>query len=263
MSCEDQGHVKVLAGTLGAAADSLDEVATDDETRAKLWDGLNATQRKALDELVACGKRRERPPQHVLLALDAQITGGQMGVEADDAPPPKKARKEPAPAAEPALAQSAELPAKPLEQAARDRDLSARDRLQIIGAQLRANGASPPASAEAWDGLLARLQEVDRIYAGDPVLRAQLASTGLCQLVKRVLPSLRNSEGKFFLRLSQNDPMNQFKEGYRDYEVELMQPTQPSTVETAVAELARDLVEKYNQWRAHRREKCRLHPRPY
>ena len=251
MSCEDQGHVKVLARTLGAAADSLDEVAADDETRAKLWDGLSATQRKALDELVACGKRRER--------------------EADDAPSPKKARKEPAPAAEPAP------PAKPLEQAARDRNLSshdrlriigaqlgiaarvpnlsARDRLRIIGAQLRADGASPPASAEAWDGLLARLQEVDRITAGDPVLRAQLASTGLCQLVKRVLPSLRNSEGKFFLRLSQNDPMNQFKEGYRDYEVELMQPTQPSTVETAVAELARDLVEKYNQWRAHRREK--------
>ena len=49
MSCEDQGHVKVLARTLGAAADSLDEVAADDETRAKLWDGLNATQRKALD----------------------------------------------------------------------------------------------------------------------------------------------------------------------------------------------------------------------
>ena len=249
MSCEDQGHVKVLARTLGAAADSLDEVATDDETRAKLWDGLNATQRKALDELVACGKRRERPPQHVLLALDAQITGGQMGVEADDAPPPKKARKEPAPAAEPAP------PAKPLEQAARDQNLSSHDRLRIIGAQLRADGASPPASAEAWGGLLARLQEVDRIYAGDPVLRAQLASTGLCQLVKRVLPSLRNSEGKFFLRLSQNDPMNQFKEGYRDYEVELMQPTQPSTVETAVAELARDLVEKYSQWRVHRRGK--------
>ena len=76
MSCEDQGHVKVLARTLGAAADSLDEIATDDETRAKLWDGLSATQRKSLDELVACGKRRERPPQHVLLALDAQITGG-------------------------------------------------------------------------------------------------------------------------------------------------------------------------------------------
>ena len=49
MTCEDQGHVKVLALTLGAAADSLDAVATDDETRAKLWDGLNATQRKALD----------------------------------------------------------------------------------------------------------------------------------------------------------------------------------------------------------------------
>ena len=207
MSCEDQRHVKVLARTLGAAADSLDEVAADDETRAKLWDGLNATQRKALDELVACGKRRER--------------------EADAAPPPKKARKE----------------------------LSAHDRLRIIGAQLRADGASPPASAEAWDGLLARLQEVDRITAGDPVLRAQLASTGLCQLVKRVLPSLRNSEGKFFLRLSQNDPMNQFKEGYRDYEVELVQPAQPSAVEKAVAELARDLVEKYSQWRVHRREK--------
>ena len=118
----DQKHVKVLARTLGAAADSLDEVATDDETRAKLWDGLSATQRKALDELVACGKRRER--------------------EADDAPPPKKARKE----------------------------LSAHDRLRIIGAQLRADGASPPASAEAWDKLLARLQEVDRITAGDPLL---------------------------------------------------------------------------------------------
>ena len=214
MSCEDQGHVKVLARTLGAAADSLDEVAADDETRAKLWDGLNATQRKALDELVACGKRRER--------------------EADAAPPPKKARKE----------------------------LSARDRLRIIGAQLRADGASPPASAEAWDGLLARLQEVDRITAGDPLLRVQLASTsGFGRpepLFIDILPGLRNSEGKFFLRLSRNDPMNHpgaFEKGYRDLEVELIQPTQPSKVETAVAELARDLVEKYSQWRVHRREK--------
>ena len=211
MSCEDQGHVKVLARTLGAAADSLDEVATDDETRAKLWDGLSATQRKALDELVACGKRRER--------------------EADDAPPPKKARKE----------------------------LSARDRLRIIGAQLRADGASPPASAEAWDGLLARLQEVDRITAGDPLLRVQLASTsGFGRpepLFIDILPGLRNSEGKFFLRLSRNDPVNMVEKGYRDYEVELVQPAQPSKVETAVAELARDLVEKYSQWRVHRREK--------
>ena len=234
MSC-DQGHVKVLARTLGAAADSLDEVAADDETRAKLWDGLNATQRKALDELVACGKRRER--------------------EADAAPPPKKARKEPTPAAEPALAQSAELPAKPLEQAARHRN----DRLRIIGAQLRADGASPPASAEAWDGLLARLQEVDRITAGDPLLRVQLASTsgaGRCEpLFIDILPGLRNSEGKFFLRLSRNDPVNMFEKGYRDYEAELMQPTQPSAVEKTVAELARDLVGKYNQWRVHRREK--------
>ena len=210
MSSEDQRHVKVLARTLGAAADSLDEVATDDETRAKLWDGLSATQRKALDELVACGKRRER--------------------EADDAPPPKKARKE----------------------------LSARDRLRIIGAQLRADGASPPASAEAWDGLLARLQEVDRITAGDPLLRVQLASTsgaGRCEpLFIDILPGLRNSEGKFFLRLSRNDPVNMFEKGYRDYEAELMQPTQPSAVEKAVAELARDLVEKYSQWRVHRRE---------
>ena len=211
MSCEDQRHVKVLARTLGAAADSLDEVATDDETRAKLWDGLNATQRKALDELVACGKRRER--------------------EADDAPPPKKARKE----------------------------LSARERLRIIGAQLRADGASPPASAEAWDGLLARLQEVDRSTAGDPLLRVQLASTsGFGRpepLFIDILPGLRNSEGKFFLRLSRNDPVNMFEKGYRDYEVELVQPAQPSAVEKAVAELARDLVEKYSQWRVHRREK--------
>ena len=211
MSSEDQRHVKVLARTLGAAADSLDEVATDDETRAKLWDGLSATQRTALDELVACGKRRER--------------------EADDAPPPKKARKE----------------------------LSARERLRIIGAQLRADGASPPASAEAWDGLLARLQEVDRITAGDPLLRVQLASTsgaGRCEpLFIDILPGLRNSEGKFFLRLSRNDPVNMFEKGYRDYEAELMQPTQPSAVEKTVAELARDLVGKYNQWRVHRREK--------
>ena len=214
MSCEDQRHVKVLARTLGAAADSLDEVATDDETRAKLWDGLNATQRKALDELVACGKRRER--------------------EADAAPPPKKARKE----------------------------LSAYDRLRIIETQLRADGASPPASAEAWDGLLARLQEVDRITAGDPLLRVQQASTsGFGRpepLFVDILPGLRNSKGKFFLRLSRNDPMNHpgaFEKGYRDLEVELIQPTQPSKVETAVAELARDLVEKYSQWRVHRREK--------
>ena len=208
MSC-DQGHVKVLARTLGAAADSLDEVAADDETRAKLWDGLNATQRKALDELVACGKRRER--------------------EADAAPPPKKARKE----------------------------LSARDRLRIIGAQLRADGASPPASAEAWDGLLARLQEVDRITAGDPLLRVQLASTsGFGRpepLFIDILPGLRNSEGKFFLRLSRNDPVNMVEKGYRDYEVELVQPAQPSAVEKAVAELAQDLVVRYHQWRAHHR----------
>ena len=211
MSCEDQRHVKVLARTLGAAADSLDEVATDDETRAKLWDGLSATQRKALDELVACGKRRER--------------------EADDAPPPKKARKE----------------------------LSARDRLRFIGAQLISYGVSPPASAEAWDGLLARLQEVDRITAGDPLLRVQLASTsGFGRpepLFIDILPGLRNSEGKFFLRLSRNDPVNMVEKGYRDYEVELVQPAQPSAVEKAVAELARDLVEKYSQWRVHRREK--------
>ena len=198
MSCDYQGHVKVLARTLGAAADSLDEVATDDETRAKLWDGLSATQRKALDELVACGKRRER--------------------EADDAPPPKKARKE----------------------------LSARERLQIIGAQLRADGASPPASAEAWDGLLARLQEVDRITAGDSLLRVQLASTSGAgrpePLFIDIIPGLRNSEGKSFLRLSRNDPVNMFEKGYRDYEVEIVQPTQPSKVEKAVAELARDLV---------------------
>ena len=214
MSCEHPGQdlaLNVLARTLGATADSLDEVAADDETRAKLWDGLNATQRKALDELVACGKRRER--------------------EADAAPPPKKARKE----------------------------LSARDRLRIIGAQLRADGASPPASAEAWDVLLARLQEVDRITAGDPLLRVQLASTsGFGRpepLFIDILPGLRNSEGKFFLRLSRNDPVNMVEKGYRDYEVELVQPAQPSAVEKAVAELARDLVEKYSQWRVHRREK--------
>ena len=148
--------------------------------------------------------------------------------EEDAAPPPKKARKE----------------------------LSARDRLRIIGAQLRADGASPPASAEAWDGLLARLQEVDRITAGDPLLRVQLASTsGFGRpepLFIDILPGLRNSEGKFFLRLSRNDPMNHpgaFEKGYRDYEVELVQPAQPSAVEKAVAELARDLVEKYSQWR--------------
>ena len=209
MTCEDQGHVKVLALTLGAAADSLDAVATDDETRAKLWDGLSATQRTALDELVACGKRRER--------------------EADDAPPPKKARKE----------------------------LSARDRLRIIGAQLRADGASPPASAESWGGLLARLQEVDRITAGDPLLRVQLASTsGFGRpepLFIDILPGLRNSEGKFFLRLSRNDPVNMVEKGYRDYEVELVQPAQPSAVEKAVAELAQDLVVRYHHWRAHHR----------
>ena len=119
-----------------------------------------------------------------------------------------------------------------------------------------------PASAEAWDGLLARLQEVDRITAGDPLLRVQLASTsGFGRpepLFVDILPGLRNSEGKFFLRLSRNDPMNHpgaFEKGYRDLEVELIQPTQPSKVETAVAELARDLVEKYSQWRVHRREK--------
>ena len=114
----------------------MDEVATDDETRAKLWDGLSATQRKALDELVACGKRRER--------------------EADDAPPPKKARKE------------LSADARWSKQHATG-NLSSHDRLRIIGAQIRADGASPPASAEAWDGLLARLQELDRITTDDPV----------------------------------------------------------------------------------------------
>ena len=239
MSCEDQGHVKVLARTLGAAADSLNDVATDDETRAKLWDGLSATQRKALDELVACGKRCERPPQHVLLALDAQITGGQIGVEADDAPPPKKARKEPAPAAEPAP------PAKPLEQAARDRNLSSHDRLRIIGAQLRADGASPPASAEAWDGLLARLQEVDRITADDLGTNAILGLIG-DQIIGHLL-DLRNSQGRRFLRQTIKIPSS------RKSRVELIQPTQPSAVEKAVAELAQDLVVRYHHWRAHHR----------
>ena len=239
MSCEDQGHVKVLARTLGAAADSLDEVAADDETRAKLWDGLSATQRKALDELVACGKRRERPPQHVLLALDAQITGGQMGVEADDAPPPKKARKEPAPAAEPAP------PAKPLEQAARDRNLSSHDRLRIIGAQIRADGASPPASAEAWDGLLARLQELDRLTTDDLGTNAILGLIG-DQIIGHLL-DLRNSQGRRFLRQTIKIPSS------GKSRVELIQPTQPSAVEKAVAELAQDLVVRYHQWRAHHR----------
>ena len=217
MSCEDQGHVKVLARTLGAAADSLDEVATDDETRAKLWDGLSATQRKALDELVACGKRRER--------------------EADDAPPPKKARKEPAPAAEPAP------PAKPLEQAARDRNLSSHDRLRIIGAQIRADGASPPASAEAWDGLLARLQELDRLTTDDLGTNAILGLIG-DQIIGHLL-DLRNSQGLRFLRQTIKIPSS------GKSRVELIQPTQPSAVEAAVAELARDLVAKYKQLRAH------------
>ena len=220
MSCEDQGHVKVLARTLGAAADSLDEVATDDETRAKLWDGLSATQRKALDELVACGKRRER--------------------EAEDAPPPKKARKEPAPAAEPAP------PAKPLEQAARDQNLSSHDRLRIIGAQIRADGTSPPASAEAWDGLLARLQELDRLTTDDLGTNAILGLIG-DQIIGHLL-DLRNSQGRRFLRKIR---MSVYSGKTR---VELMQPTQPSAIEAAVAELARDLVAKYKQWRAHHPE---------
>jgi hypothetical protein len=219
MSCEDQGHVKVLARTLGAAADSLDEVAADDETRAKLWDGLSATQRKALDELVACGKRRER--------------------EADDAPPPKKARKEPAPAAEPAP------PAKPLEQAARDRNLSSHDRLRIIGAQIRADGASPPASAEAWDGLLARLQELDRLTTDDLGTNAILGLIG-DQIIGHLL-DLRNSQGLRFLRQTIKIPSS------GKSRVELIQPTQPSAVEKAVAELAQDLVVRYHHWRAHHR----------
>ena len=219
MSCEDQRHVKVLARTLGAAADSLDEVATDDETRAKLWDGLSATQRKALDELVACGKRRER--------------------EAEDAPPPKKARKEPAPAAEPAP------PAKPLEQAARDQNLSSHDRLRIIGAQIRADGTSPPASAEAWDGLLARLQELDRLTTDDLGTNAILGLIG-DQIIGHLL-DLRNSQGRRFLRQTIKIPSS------GKSRVELIQPTQPSAVEKAVAELAQDLVVRYHQWRAHHR----------
>ena len=197
MSCEDQGHVKVLARTLGAAADSLDEVAADDETRAKLWDGLSATQRKALDELVACGKRRER--------------------EADDAPPPKRARNE----------------------------LSAHDRLRIIGAQIRADGASPPASAEAWDGLLARLQELDRLTTDDLGTNAILGLIG-DQIIGHLL-DLRNSQGLRFLRQTIKIPSS------GKSRVELIQPTQPSAVEKAVAELAQDLVVRYHQWRAHHR----------
>ena len=193
----DQKHVKVLARTLGAAADSLDEVATDDETRAKLWDGLSATQRKALDELVACGKRRER--------------------EADDAPPPKRARNE----------------------------LSAHDRLRIIGAQLRADGASPPASAEAWDGLLARLQELDRLTTDDLGTNAILGLIG-DQIIGHLL-DLRNSQGRRFLRQTIKIPSS------GKSRVELIQPTQPSAVEKAVAELAQDLVVRYHQWRAHHR----------
>ena len=49
MSCEDEGHVKVLARPLGAAADSLDEVATDDETRAKVHKRFEKLSRGAIE----------------------------------------------------------------------------------------------------------------------------------------------------------------------------------------------------------------------
>ena len=130
-----------------------------------------------------------------------------------------------------------------LEQAARDRELSSEDRVRAIKIQLEVDSASPPASAEAWDGLLSRLQELDRLTTDDPGTNAIIALIG--GQVFGLLLDLRNSQGRRFLR--------QIRIGVYSGKtrVELIQPSQPSKVETAVAELARDLVAKYKQLRAH------------
>ena len=131
-----------------------------------------------------------------------------------------------------------------LEQAARDRELSSEDRVRAIKIQLEVDSASPPASAEAWDGLLSRLQELDRLTTtDDPGTNAIIALIG--GQVFGLLLNLRNSQGRRFLRLIR---IGVYSGKTR---VELIQPTQPSKVETAVAELARDIVAKYKQWRAH------------
>ena len=128
-----------------------------------------------------------------------------------------------------------------LEHAARERKLSVAMRILIINTQLKADCATPPASAEAWGGVLSRLQELDRLTTDDPGTDAILASIG--GEVIGLLLDLRNSQGRRFLR--------QIRIGVYSGKtrVELIQPTQPSKVETAVAELARDIVAKYKQWR--------------
>ena len=130
-----------------------------------------------------------------------------------------------------------------LEQAARDRELSSEDCVRAIKIQLEVDSASPPASAEAWGEVLSRLQELDRLTTDDPGTNAILASIG--GEVIGLLLDLRNGQGARFLRQIR---MSVYSGKTR---VELIQPTQPSKVETAVAELARDIVAKYKQWRAH------------
>ena len=132
-----------------------------------------------------------------------------------------------------------------LEQAARDRELSSEDRVRAIKIQLEVDSASPPASAEAWDGLLSRLQELDRLTTDDLGTNAILGLIG-DQIIGHLL-DLRNSQGLRFLRQTIKIPSS------GKSRVELIQPTQPSAVEKAVAELAQDLVVRYHQRRAHHR----------
>ena len=132
-----------------------------------------------------------------------------------------------------------------LEQAARDRELSSEDRVRAIKIQLEVDSASPPASAEAWGGVLSRLQELDRLTTDDLGTNAILGLIG-DQIIGHLL-DLRNSQGLRFLRQTIKIPSS------GKSRVELIQPTQPSAVEKAVAELAQDLVVRYHQWRAHHR----------
>ena len=132
-----------------------------------------------------------------------------------------------------------------LEQAARDRELSSEDRVRAIKIQLEVESASPPASAEAWGEVLSRLQELDRLTTDDLGTNAILGLIG-DQIIGHLL-DLRNSQGRRFLRQTIKIPSS------RKSRVELIQPTQPSAVEKAVAELAQDLVVRYHHWRAHHR----------
>ena len=117
-----------------------------------------------------------------------------------------------------------------LEHAARERKLSVTMRILIINSQLKADCATPPASAEAWGGVLSRLQELDRITVENP-------EANFHDVNNRLL-ILRNSEGRRFLRT--------FISRYTgNREVASIDLTQLTAVEATVAELARSLVARW------------------